>query len=255
VDVNGNDATSPDFDTDNIVQWGYYHQDHELREELTTFGAGSFFDAENYAAVVPDHWRDEAAWYYAGLWEKHWAPNQAHLDSALLQDGFESGNIAMIVTHTWALPGFEGTAFTWNLAATPSHNGSITAPLHADTFRVMNTTENPEATFAVLTYLVGEASLDLLSVYGGMPARDEDQAAFFAALDERFPWGVNWEVASEALNYPDIPSHEGWMPNYGKTRDVINETYSLFYSTPGLDVNAELDKLAGELQILFDEVK
>ena len=26
VDANGNDATSPDFDPENVVQWGFHHQ-------------------------------------------------------------------------------------------------------------------------------------------------------------------------------------------------------------------------------------
>jgi multiple sugar transport system substrate-binding protein len=159
----------------------------------------------------------------------------------------------MIHWHTWGIPGLEGAAVSWDIAATPSYNGTITAPLHADTFRVMNSTKNPEATFTVLSYLVGEASLDLLGVYGGMPAREEDRAAFFANLDEKFP-GVHWEVAEAGLNYPDIPSHEGWMPNYGKSRDVLFAFQSLLDTTPGLDVNAELDRLRDELQTSFDEV-
>ncbi len=255
VDVNGNDATSPDFDPENIVQWGYYHQDMDLREELTFFGADSFFDEANYAAVIPEQWAEEARWYYSAKWEQYFAPTGPQIQSTLLTDEFESGNIAMIHWHTWGIPGLEGSPVNWDLAATPAYNGVITAPLHADTFRVMNTTENPEATFEVLAYLVGEASLDLLSVYGGMPARVEDRAAFFGDLDSKFTQGVNWTVAEEALNFPDIPSHEDWLPNYAKTRDVLAEFQSLLDTTPDLDVDAELERLRQELQVLFDEVK
>ena len=43
VDKNGNDATSPNFDPTNIVQWGFdvqYH-DNSARAETAMFGAGS----------------------------------------------------------------------------------------------------------------------------------------------------------------------------------------------------------------------
>lgn len=253
VDINGNDASSPDFDADNIVQWGFF-QDAELRGELTFFGADSFYDVETDSAVIPEQWRAEANWYYDAKWTHHYVPTGVHRQSALLQDGFKSGNIAMSRTHLWYIPGLQDLSFVFDIAATPSYEGVITANLHADTFRVISSTKNPEATFTVLSYLVGEASLPLLAVYGGMPARPEDRDAFFADFDSKFPQMVNWTVPEEALNYPDIPSHEGWLPNYGKTRDVMAEFQSLLDTTPELDVDAELDQLQADLQAVFDEV-
>ena len=43
VDANGNDATSPDFDRDNVVQWGFHHQfNDDARAIGTFFGPGTF---------------------------------------------------------------------------------------------------------------------------------------------------------------------------------------------------------------------
>jgi hypothetical protein len=59
----------------------------------------------------------------------------------------------------------------------------------------------------------------------------------------------------DMLKYPDIPSHEGYMPNYQKAYDRATALQSLLYSTPDLDINGELDKLTSDLQAIFDESK
>lgn len=60
LDANGNDATSPDFDPEHIVQWGYDEQWTDLRGAGTMFGAGSIVDASGKTAQIPEPWL--AAW-------------------------------------------------------------------------------------------------------------------------------------------------------------------------------------------------
>jgi multiple sugar transport system substrate-binding protein len=88
-----------------------------------------------------------------------------------------------------------------------------------------------------------------------MPARESDQAEFFARLDERYTQGVNWDVVRQGLNYADNPSHEAWMPNYLKARDRITSFSTLLANTPNLDLDAEFDLFVSELQAIFDEVQ
>ena len=257
VDANGNDATSPDFDPENIVQFGFIHQWAGDRNAGSTFGAGRLWDPETGEVSIPDGWRDSWTWIYNGIWNDSFYPNSAYEGSELLQGGggaFSSGNMAMARTHTWYTCCLGDSGVNWDWAVVPSHNGSYTSPLHADTFRVWGDTPNPEETFEVLTYLVGEASLDLLSVYGGMPARESDREAFFATLAETYPHDVNWEVATASLDYPDIPSHEAYFPNYSKGKDRVVAFWSLLTSTPDLDLEAEIATLEADMAAIVAEV-
>ena len=129
----------------------------------------------------------------------------------------------------------------------------MTSRLHADTFRVMNTTEHPEATFEVLAYLTGEASVPLLVVYGGFPTRAEDQATWLDLQDEKFTQGVNWDIAIDGLNYPDLPSHEEWLPNSIKANVRINAFRSLVETTPDLDIDTEIEILLADLTAIYNE--
>jgi multiple sugar transport system substrate-binding protein len=104
----------------------------------------------------------------------------------------------------------------------------------------------------VLSYLLGEASPTLLQVYGGMPARPENQEAFFATLDETYPQGVDWQVFVDALNYPDNPNHQANMPNYNQAIARSSAFQTLLLNTPDLDLTAELETLRTDMQAIFD---
>ena len=57
----------------------------------------------------------------------------------------------------------------YDFAVVPSHNGSVTANMHADTFRILDSTEHPDEAFAVMYYLLtgrrpftGRSALEIL---------------------------------------------------------------------------------------------
>jgi multiple sugar transport system substrate-binding protein len=254
VDADGYDATEDEFDPDNIAQWGFDQLgDYPLREHFTLFGASSLYETledGTYRAVMSDVAREALHWEYNAMWEEHFIPTAAQGDSDLLGNGeaFPTGNVAMKQTHLWYTCCVEDSE--WNAAALPSYDGQVTIRLHADTFRILNTSDNPEEAFEVLTYLVD--SLDLLVVYGGMPAIPEYQPAFFAALDEKYPQGVNWDIAIKGLNYPDIPSHEEWLPNNTVAVDRADQLWNLLETESGLDVDAEIDSLLADLDVIYN---
>jgi multiple sugar transport system substrate-binding protein len=261
VDADGNDATMDAFDPENIVQWGFDFQWPNPRQIPTLWGAGNVYDPETGQAVIPDYWRVAFNWYYNGMWVDHFYPNAAQIGSDQLAAGnpFESGNMAMVVSHSWYTCCLSRT--DWQTAADPSYNGKVTARLHADTFRILNTTKHPEEAFDVLTYLVGKSPEDtgasdaLFLVYGAMPARESQMDSFFSAMDEKYPQGVNWDVVKASVAYAEVPSHEAWFPNYSKAEDVLQNFQTKLDSTPGLNVDDELDQLQKDLQAVFDEVK
>lgn len=258
VDVNGNDANSPDFDPENIAQFGYFTQWTDPRGQAAAlFGADNVVD-ENGDAVLSERWREAFRWYYAGFHEKYFMPSAPYQESDLLAAGNpgDSGNVAMTHCHLWYTC-CNTNVPNWDMAAVPAYNeaGDVTVKLHADTFRVLSSTEHPEEAVEVLVWLTDEGAFDLLQIYGGMPGRIPLQDAFFEAMDEKFPQGVDWQVAIDGLAFPDVPNHESNLPNYAKAYDRIGAFQSLYEADPTLDIDAELDLLVADLQVIFDEVK
>ncbi len=258
VDINGNDATMEEFDPENIVQFGYHPMWQDLRAKSTIFGAGNLVDADSNA-TIPDHWRDALEWYHDAMWVDYFVPNAIYGGSDLLAAGgnsFETGNVAMINTHTWYFGwGTANLEADWDLAPVPSYNGVTTAKLHADTFGVMSSTEHPQETFEVLTYLLGEAAEELTGIYGGMPARLSLQDRYLENLmTDTYPdkGETNWDVIPAALAYPDNPNHEEGMPSFLEAEARYNEFTTLADNDPEFDIDAGLVELQADLQAIFD---
>jgi multiple sugar transport system substrate-binding protein len=255
VDKNGKDATDPEFDPQNIVQYGYHPQWQDLRAIGSYFGADSLVASDGQTAQVPPAWADAWKWLYDGMWKDHFiAAGPVASSEEFGQDNvFNSGRAAMALTHLWYTCCLTDAGNNWDVAAVPSYNGKTTANFNADTFRILKGTKHPNEAFEVLTYLLGEASLELLNAYGGMPARSADQQTFFDQQDKQFPQDVDWQVFIDGIAYADNPSFEGYMPNYNEAFDYTNTFLSNLTATEGLDMDTEIEKFQKDLQVIFDK--
>jgi multiple sugar transport system substrate-binding protein len=266
VDENGNDATSPDFDPEAIEQWGYEPQYQDLRAQGSYWGAGSLVAEDGTTAQIPEQWQDAWKWFYEGVWTDHFIMNEAQVQDPTIGatgNPFQSGNVAMALSHLWYTCCVSATDEdgnfveepNWDMAAVPENNGVVTSNFNADTFRILKDSDHPEEAFEFLTYLLGDASAELLQLYGGLPGREEDQQAFFDGLNETWPQEVDWQVALDGIPFADNPSFEGFMPNYQEAFAAIQAELTELRSTPGIDMDEEIAAFTEELQGIFDRAE
>lgn len=260
VDANGNDATSADFDSSNIVQYGFDFQ--WTKDSPRWFSA--YFEphypvAADGTAELSAGQVDAIKWYYDAMWgAQPFLPTQAAMDSDLISgNSFSSGKVAMGLTHLWytccidkaSVPG-------WDVAVVPSYNGVTTAKMHGDTFAIMNTTQYPEEAFEVYSYMLGEGSADLYAIYGGLPARTSQQAAFFEGQAANFaPNVVDWDVFLRMIPYLEVPGHELVLPNIAKSHDAFLQFGSDLRSNPDLDIDARIDQFLTDLTAIYQEAE
>jgi multiple sugar transport system substrate-binding protein len=210
------------------------------------------YDPKTKAAVIPPDWIAGWKWFYDGVWNKHFMPTQDYFNSDQFNKGnvFPSGNLAMAWVHTWYFNSFDHAKMSWDIAVMPTINGKTTAKLHGDTFAIMKDCKAQDAAFKALTAMIQDKDLQVL--YGGMPAKPEDQAAFFATLDQQFaPNKINWSVAQEMLKYPDVPNHEAWTPNPAVAKNLFDQFRVTMETTPLLDLNAAIAKLKTDLDAAY----
>jgi len=265
VDAGGNDATSADFDPENIQQYGLDAQftENDARAWSTIFGgSGSAVADDGTTAEWPDNWREGLQYFYDGIWVDHFIPNGTAVQALADGNTFQSGLIAMDVVHQWytcCIYPAEGdpTVSDWDIAVLPTGaDGEVTSKLHADTIGIMSSTEHPDEAFTAMTELAANA--DLVQLWGAMPAIESQRDAFFGAIA---PWSglgapeleIDWNVSVQMLEFPDVPSHEGFMPNFQEADSANKDLGNRLWNTADLDLDAELDAHVELLQGIFDE--
>jgi len=88
-----------------------------------------------------------------------------------------------------------------------------------------------------------------------MPARTDEQAAFFAGQDETFTQKPDWQVAIDSIQFADNPNFESFMPAYNETLGLIGSggKYTTRWQTEkDLDMAAEFEALRAEIQAIWD---
>jgi multiple sugar transport system substrate-binding protein len=255
VDVNGLDATQEGFDPDKIAQWGFEPQRDDLRQTGAYFGAGTLLASDGKTAQMPEPW--VAAWkqFYDGIWTDHVSMTGAQFQTTDLNpDGYPfcAGKVAMSTNYLWSTYCLDDktTGKDWNVAATPAYKGTTTAAFNADTWRILKSSKNPDQAFEVLDYLRNNA--ELLALYGGMPALESEQDAFLQSQFEGFSQGIDTKVIKEGVNFADVPNFESYTPAYNQTFDIILKYGTKWQTTPGLNLDTEIESMKGEIQAAWN---
>jgi multiple sugar transport system substrate-binding protein len=274
IDSNGKNALDPDFDGDNVVQFGFSFQWEDKPSYWGTFwksGPGLTFLADggsagSYKAQIPDVWKESWAWYYEGMYgAQPYVPNGALEGSADFNSGnsFASGKIGMAFLPSWYLccvGDLEKAGGSFDFGAAPTYDGKPGGRVDADTFRIWKGTKHPAEAFTVLTYLVDVGIQKLVvgsegkpPAYGAIPSDSSLRGPWLASQKANHPSVTNWDVLIEGLNYADAPSAEAYMPNMNEAWSRTVTFANLLKTTPNLDLDKESETFRSELEVIFNK--
>jgi multiple sugar transport system substrate-binding protein len=249
LDVDGRNPTEPDFNANEIVQFGFTPQWLPMADIAALFGTDVVFDGSGPVSLRGS-WSEAVHWVHSGIWEKHFIPNAEQV-SGLGGNPFSSGQVAMAYSQTWYFCCIESTV-NWDLAALPSHNGRVTASLASDGFGIVDISTQPEAAVETLYYLV--TLPELIDHADGFPALNARQEAKFSEWEEQFPQGVDWQVLRDSLTFPEFAPQPYCAPRLsGFERRLINDFLEGLPSAPLPDVDAATDELTADLQMIMQE--
>ncbi|MGB8212067.1 MAG: extracellular solute-binding protein, partial [Anaerolineales bacterium] len=273
IDKAGKHSGEAGFDKTNIVQYGFSFGDegHPNYWGAYMSNGGSLLvpggSKGSYAAKIPDEWKTAWAWVYNGMWgDAPYIPTGAVASSAAFDSGnvFASGKIAMLDQPSWytcCLGDLTKAKGTFEFGAMPiSLDGkTVAGRVDADSFRIWKGTKNPDAAFTVLTYLVDTGIQKLVvgtpktpPAYGAVPGVAADRAPWLASQQAAFPFVKNWQTLLAGLNYPDVPSAEGYMPNINDAWARVQTFGDLLSNTSGVDLNAQEATLESDLTTIFN---
>jgi multiple sugar transport system substrate-binding protein len=260
LDENGNDATSANFDSGKINQWGWGGWCGPFRTIPGKFGGNPLgMDAELKTAEMNTGGYLEAAQnLHDSIWVTHVTPTSEELSSSFggADNPFEGGTTAMWECFSWmayAYPNFEH--FNWNVAPIPAGpHGDIVSPTNADTFAITAHSKNPKQAWDVAKWLVEPEMLSrVCGILGCMPSRKSLADGWMKDMSGQYP-NVDFQLFIDSIQYMDAsPNNEQWVPNYQKVWDATQNAQDKLVSDETADVQAVMDELDNEVQGYLDE--
>ena len=263
LDKNGNNALSPDFDPNNIAQWGFDDSWADLRGFMTHFdpsGKGRPTSADlKTAQIYSDEYRYGLKWLNNAIWTDHFMADSAGQDlieASASVDPFGSELVAMFYSHTWFMPeGLVDLPFEYDFAVAPfSQKGTRIARIHADTFYIPKNAKNPDASWEVLKWLTSkEHIVDVCLIYGCLPSRLSVADKYTLLMRERYG-DHDYKVIYGAIEFLDKPHHESWVPEVDRVGDILaSDVYDRVNNEQVDDTDALLEKANADVQKIFDE--
>ncbi len=260
IDANGNNANSPDFDPENIVQWAYDPTWQEFRCFPPKFGGDTLGMSADYktAQMNSGAWVEAMQWVADRIWKDHISASdeQSGVFYDTAGDPFGSGMLGMWESHSWMAYTFDGwtDAFNWDVAAIPAGpHGDIVANIDADTFAIPKSSKHPDEAWEVAKWMAQpDILLRLAKIWGSLPARKSISDSWLDEMQASYP-DVNFQVFIDSIDYLDAPNNEAWVPNYGKVNDAIENARALVLTGENTNVQEVMDALNDEVQGYLDE--
>lgn len=172
LDANGNNATSADFDPNNIVQYGLgFHQHHHIAFQLAALlvqqGEIPYTADMTEVQFTPEAATKALQWIQDFVYVHHTTP----VGEKTPPDDFIAGNIAMLIDGPWQMPAMEEAGVNFGTARYPKVFDEQVAwgSGHSLSFPVTNASDAEKAAVADFVNWLGE-NIGQWALSGQIPA-------------------------------------------------------------------------------------
>ena len=227
LDSEGRNALDPEFDSENIVQYGVGSM--QSGAFWPWYFGGDFTDPEVTEYTGDSTETIEGMQFVQDLIHKYHVMPSTEQSEAMAAGGnvFTTGRVAMTIDGSWSCTTMNDADFQWDIAATPiGTQHSIV--LFVDGFGIGGDCQNPDGGWEFLKWLYTNEDhylnfLDVATDYMSIPAITSTVDEVKDILKEKFP-GVDIDVLFEAAQHPDAqPVYYRYHENYNEINDVLNQ--------------------------------
>ena len=160
-DSNGNDATSPNFNPDNAVSWGYLimNSNNQCYWNFIRMNGGDILDFANPKTVEAVQFLQDIMYKY------HVAPAYSTVQAPV---GFNTGTIAMYTDGNWDLnPLFDTCNFNWGVTVLPKGpNGTRSTIVNGIGQSIYSQGKNKEAAWQLVKWFGSDKNQKILASTG-----------------------------------------------------------------------------------------
>lgn len=224
LDKEGRNALDPEFDADNIVQYGVGSM--QSWAFWPWYFGGDWTDPEVTEYTGDSKEAIEGVQFVQDLIQKYHVMPSDEQTQAMAAGGnvFTTGRVVMTIDGAWSCTTMNEADFKWDIAATPI-GSKHSIVLFVDGFGIGGKTQNADGGWEFIKWLYSDKDnymefLDAFTNYMTVPAVKSAEDDVKSILSERFP-EVDMDVLFDAANHPDAtPVYFRYHKNYNE----INET-------------------------------
>jgi multiple sugar transport system substrate-binding protein len=265
VDKNGNNATSPDFDPDNVVQWGtgapYWGGDigwwRGFQSFLYSWGAHTISSDGKTTTGYINSPEALAAWewYRDAIHKYHVAPSATYLTAAGVANDKLFSQSELAIAGTYWGPWFQDTFnqtpdLKWTVVPLPTGPGGHYGAIMWMGWGINAKSEHPDEAWQLLKWLTTDPGQRVFA----LKALTGDKSTAAELQQEKDPY---WSVFLAEVPHQAVLD-DGTTPFYTTCVDIPASTLmgKLFQEGGAtMDIQAELDKLAADADKCLAESK
>ena len=195
LDADGNNGLSPDFDSDNVVQYGFGNSFPQSgaygQTEWSWLAVANGFTFNNGVWGDEYYYDDpalaEALQWMVNLWlEKGYAPPaEAQSNDGAKATLFQSGTVAMVPDGSWMIGTYLDSEFPVGFARLPMVDGQRKSMFNGLADSIWTGTEHPEEAWEWVKYLASPACINVIGASGVvLPSTEEGVELSLAVREE-----------------------------------------------------------------------
>ena len=220
-DRNGNDATSPDFDPDNVETYGVsFPQWWGGYLPLIYSNGGSLASEDGTELLLNQPEAVEVLQNIQDLiYVHHVAPTPAQTEALPSADiMMQSGKVAMSIDGHWKVLDYSQLGFDWGMGVLPYFDEPVTILLGSPTV-IFATTEHPDEAFEFYKFHNDPAQVDLYAKGLWMPLQleyytdPEKTAEWLDGIEGVYPPEARDVLIDYTLNNTPYQPHTYWLKN------------------------------------------
>lgn len=255
LDNKGRNALDPDFDPDNIVQYGFATE-NSLQSHWINFiwqnGGIGIIDKPWGNKVVIEQPQTIASLQFLvdliykyhvcpkpearGVWQGPWAL-------------WAGEKVVMITTGSWMIPYARSVSFSWDVAPLPAGPAGRISCFNGLVHQIPETCKYKEEAWRLCKWMDSPESQEILAGY----------AVVFPAVKDAIPTFLNAFIGKEPEHvsvFIDETTHTGWWPiveQWPQMNDIIQREFDLLWLGQYKTAEEAVRKVATQLQAIIGE--
>jgi len=238
LDNEGRHQGEPEFDKNNIIQYGFHWGWFNGIGMVQMFGPAQIITEDGNVALS-DYTRQGYKWVYHAIREAYFAPDINVFMNIMDERPIQSGKCAMMLSYVNNARILQSTSVDWDIAALPSCNGNYYVPWGIGGSAILESCSHPAEAMEVIMDMINMQDLYAATAIT-IPVKKDIRKDILSIWSKYYP-GRNLQVILDGFDHRSIICDgQGVQFRMGVWR-LVNDFRDYLWQDPDAQVDGAID--------------